>query len=82
VANGRVTADPLQVTLLTAVAPIGAKVSVLSIKDCVDYCKSPEGEKENIFVIAKFPENGLAVVEGSLDMRTTCRADRYRLPLR
>jgi len=68
VTNDKVAADPLQVTLLTAVAPIGAKVSVLSIKDCVDYCNSPEAEKENIFIIAKFPEDGLALVEGGLDM--------------
>lgn len=68
VTNDKVAADPLQVTLLTAVAPIGAKVSVLSIKDCVDYCNGPEAEKENIFIIAKFPEDGLALVEGGLDM--------------
>lgn len=68
VTNDRVAADPLQVTLLTAVAPIGANVSVLSIKDCVDYCNGPEAEKESIFVIAKFPEDGLALVEGGLDM--------------
>ncbi|MGQ9493881.1 MAG: PTS system mannose/fructose/N-acetylgalactosamine-transporter subunit IIB [Anaerolineae bacterium] len=70
VTNDQVAADPLQVTLLKAVAPIGAKVSVLSIKDCVAYCNgNPEAEKENIFIIAKFPEDGLALVENGLKMR-------------
>jgi len=63
-----VAADPLQVTLLKAVAPIGATVSVLSIKDCVAYCNSPAADNENIFIIAKFPEDGLALVEEGLDM--------------
>lgn len=66
VTNDKVAADPLQVTLLKAVAPLNAKVSVLSIKDCVDYCNSPEAEKENIFVLAKFPEDGLALLEAGL----------------
>lgn len=68
VTNDTVAADPLQVTLLKAVAPLTAKVSVLSIKDCVDYCNSPEAENENIFIIAKFPEDGLALVAGGLNM--------------
>lgn len=68
VTNDVVAGDPLQVTLLKAVAPLTAKVSVLSIKDCVAYCKGPEAEKENIFIIAKFPEDGLALVESGLNM--------------
>ena len=68
VTNDVVAGDPLQVTLLKAVAPLTAKVSVLSIKDCVTYCNSPDAENENIFVIAKFPEDGLALVTGGLKM--------------
>jgi mannose/fructose/N-acetylgalactosamine-specific phosphotransferase system component IIB len=68
VTNDIVAKDPLQVTLLKAVAPLTAKVSVLSIKDCVAYCNSPEAEKENIFIIAKYPEDGLALVENGLNM--------------
>ena len=68
VTNDVVAGDPLQVTLLKAVAPLTAKVSVLSIKDCVAYCNSPDAENENIFVIAKFPEDGLALVTGGLKM--------------
>ncbi len=66
VTNDKVAADNLQVTLLKAVAPLNAKVSVLSIKDCVDYCNSPAAESENIFVLAKFPEDGLALIENGL----------------
>jgi mannose/fructose/N-acetylgalactosamine-specific phosphotransferase system component IIB len=68
VTNDGVASDPLQVTLLKAVAPLTAKVSVLSIKDCVAYCNSSEAEKENIFIIAKFPEDGLKLVEEGLKM--------------
>jgi mannose/fructose/N-acetylgalactosamine-specific phosphotransferase system component IIB len=68
VTNDRVAADPLQVTLLKAVAPIGATVSVLSIKDCVACCNGPQADDENIFIIAKFPEDGLALVEEGLNM--------------
>ena len=68
VTNDIVAGDNLQVTLLKAVAPLTAKVSVLSIKDCVAYCTSPEAEKENIFIIAKYPEDGLALVETGLNM--------------
>ena len=50
VTNDKVAQDPMQVTLLKAVTPIGAKVSVLSVADCVKYCQSPESEKENIFI--------------------------------
>ena len=68
VTNDKVASDPIQVTLLKAVAPIGAEVSVLSIEDCVEYCNSPKAENENIFIIAKFPEDGVALVDGGLDM--------------
>ena len=68
VTNDTVAGDPLQVTLLKAVAPLTAKVSVLSIKDCVAYCNSPAAEKESIFIIAKYPEDGLALVEEGLNV--------------
>jgi mannose/fructose/N-acetylgalactosamine-specific phosphotransferase system component IIB len=68
VTNDAVASDPLQVTLLKAVAPLTAKVSVLPIKECVEYCSSPQAEPENIFIIAKYPEDGLALVEAGLNM--------------
>ncbi|MGV8049800.1 MAG: PTS system mannose/fructose/N-acetylgalactosamine-transporter subunit IIB [Anaerolineaceae bacterium] len=68
VTNDKVASDPLQVTLLKAVTPIGGKVSILTIQDCVNYCLSSEAEKENIFIITKFPEDGLALVENGLQL--------------
>ena len=68
VTNDVVANDPLQVTLLKAVAPLTAKVSVLTIKDCVAYCNSPAAENESIFILAKYPEDGLALVEEGLNM--------------
>jgi PTS system mannose-specific IIB component len=70
VANDVVANDPLQVTLLKAVAPMGAKVSVMTIEDCVAYCQSPESAKENIFIITKYPEDGLALIEHGLELDT------------
>jgi len=68
VTNDKVAQDPMQVTLLKAVTPIGAKVSVLSVADCVKYCQSAESEKENIFIIAKYPEDGCELVERGLQI--------------
>lgn len=68
VTNDKVANDPLQITLLKAVTPIGAEVSVLTVEDCVKYCLSPEAEKENIFVIAKMPEDGWELVERGLSI--------------
>lgn len=69
VTNDRVAADPLQQTLLRAVAPPGLRVSVLSVKACADYCASPAAEKESIFIIAKTPEDVLGLVEAGLDIK-------------
>jgi len=70
VTNDKVAKDPMQVTLLKAVTPIGSKVSILTIEECVDYCMSPEAEDENIFIITKFPEDGLALIEEGLEIDT------------
>jgi mannose/fructose/N-acetylgalactosamine-specific phosphotransferase system component IIB len=69
VTNDKVAADPMQQTLLKAVAPQGRKVSVLSVKDCADYCRSPAAEKESIFVIAKTPEDVLGLMEAGMDIK-------------
>ena len=68
VTNDQVAADPIQVTLLKAVAPIGAEVSVFSLDETVEYCNSPEAQDEGIFIIAKFPEDGVALLERGLEM--------------
>ena len=68
VCNDLVAQDALQVAVLKAVAPAGVKVSILGIKETVDYCLGPEGEKEQIFILAKFPEDGLGLVENGLNL--------------
>ena len=70
VTNDVVANDPLQKTILNAVAPIDAKVSILTVKDCVNYCNKPESSKEKIFIIAKLPEDGLALVKNGLKIET------------
>ena len=66
VTNDKVAADPMQQTLLKAVAPANTKVSVLSVKACADYCNSPAAEKEDIFIIAKNPEDVVGLLEAGL----------------
>jgi mannose/fructose/N-acetylgalactosamine-specific phosphotransferase system component IIB len=68
VTNDAVASDPMQVTLLKAVAPLGKKVSVLSVADTVAYCNSPESENEHIFIIAKWPEDGVGLVDAGLEL--------------
>jgi mannose/fructose/N-acetylgalactosamine-specific phosphotransferase system component IIB len=68
VTNDGVAADPLQVTLLKAVAPLGKKVSVLSITDTVAYCSDPATAEERIFIIAKWPEDGVGLIDEGLDL--------------
>ncbi|HEY9089309.1 MAG TPA: PTS sugar transporter subunit IIB [Anaerolineaceae bacterium] len=68
VCNDGVANDPLQVSILKAVAPSGAKVSILGVKDTVQFCQSPEGQSDKIFVLAKFPEDGWGLVENGLDL--------------
>jgi mannose/fructose/N-acetylgalactosamine-specific phosphotransferase system component IIB len=68
VCNDQVANDPLQVAVLKAVAPPGIKVLIMGVKDTVAYCQSPETEKEKIFILAKFPEDGLGLVENGLKL--------------
>jgi mannose/fructose/N-acetylgalactosamine-specific phosphotransferase system component IIB len=68
VCNDMVAKDPLQVAVLKAVAPEGIKVSIMGVKETVDYCLSPESQAEKIFILAKFPEDGLGLVENGLKL--------------
>ena len=68
VCNDNVAKDPLQIAVLKAVAPQGAKVSIMGVKETADYCLSPQSENEKIFVLAKFPEDGWGLVENGLKL--------------
>ena len=68
VCNDNVAKDPLQIAVLKAVAPPGAKVSIMGVKETADYCLSPQSENEKIFVLAKFPEDGWGLVENGLKL--------------
>ncbi|HYF92247.1 MAG TPA: PTS sugar transporter subunit IIB [Symbiobacteriaceae bacterium] len=65
VCNDKVAVDPIQKIMLPQAAR-GVRTSVLSIKDTLQYCASPEGQPEQILLIAKFPADGLALLEGGL----------------
>jgi mannose/fructose/N-acetylgalactosamine-specific phosphotransferase system component IIB len=68
VCNDLVANDPLQVAVLKAVAPSGAKVSIMTVKDTADYCLNPNSQNEKIFILAKFPEDGWGLVENGLNL--------------
>ena len=68
VANDKVAADPMQQTLLKAVAPSGVKVSVLGVKACAEACRGDAAQKESIFIIAKVPEDVVGLVEAGLPL--------------
>jgi len=65
VCNDKVAKDPIQKMMLPAAAR-GVKTSVLSVADTLAYCASPAAEKERIFIIAEFPSDALALLDGGL----------------
>ena len=65
VCNDKVAVDPIQKMMLPQAAR-GVKTSVLSVADTLAYAAKPEAQEEKIMVIAKFPADGLALVEGGL----------------
>ncbi len=68
VTNDKVAADAFQATLLKAVAPKGYKVSILSVKECADYCVNPDAAQEKIFVLAKLPSDVVGLIEAGLKL--------------
>ena len=52
--------------MMLPAAARGVKTSVLSVADTLAYCASPEAEQERIFIIAKFPSDALALLDGGL----------------
>ena len=65
VANDEVAADEFQRVLLPQ-ASRGVPTSVLSIADTVAHCTSPAADREQIMILAKFPSDALALVEGGI----------------
>lgn len=65
VCNDKVSKDPIQKLMLPQAAR-GVKTSVLSVKETLDYCNSPQAANEKIFIIAKFPQDALELIKGGL----------------
>lgn len=65
VCNDKVAVDPIQKMMLPQAAR-GVRTSVLSVADTLAYTAKPEAQAEKIMIIAKFPADGLALVEGGL----------------
>ena len=65
VCNDKVAVDPIQKVMLPAAAR-GVKCSVLSVADTLAVCTGPQAEKDRIFVIAKFPKDAIALLDGGL----------------
>jgi len=65
VANDDVAADEFQRVLLPQAAR-GVPTSVLSIADTIAHCASPAAAGEQIMILAKFPSDALALIEGGV----------------
>lgn len=65
VCNDKVAVDPIQKVMLPAAAR-GVKCSVLSVADTLTTCTAPAAEKDRIFIIAKFPADAVALLDGGL----------------
>jgi PTS system mannose-specific IIB component len=65
VCNDKVSKDPIQKIMLPAAAR-GVKCSVLSVEETLAYCVAPKDPKERIFIIAKFPADAVALLDGGL----------------
>lgn len=68
VTNDKVARDPIQQMLLPQAAR-GVPTSVLSVDDTLKYIKSPKGQSERIFVLAKLPQDALRLLEGGLQSK-------------
>lgn len=65
VANDEVAADEFQRVLLPQAAR-GVRTSVLSVADTVAHCTSDAAAGEQIMILAKFPDDCLALLEGGV----------------
>lgn len=63
VTNDKVAADPIQ-RMALPMAARGNTVYVLSIADCIKYAQ--DNPNEILFIIAKHPEDALAIIESGL----------------
>jgi mannose/fructose/N-acetylgalactosamine-specific phosphotransferase system component IIB len=63
VTNDQVATDALQKMLLPQAAR-GVATSVLSVDDTLKFLTSPEGQKARVMILAKFPKDGLRLIEG------------------
>lgn len=77
--NDKVAADPIQKMFLPQAAR-GIKTSVLTVAETVDYIKSDKADKEKIMVIAKFPEDALALLEAGVQPREVNVGNQALLP--
>ncbi|MTI94544.1 MAG: PTS sugar transporter subunit IIB [Firmicutes bacterium] len=77
--NDKVANDPVQKMLLPQAAR-GIKTSVLSIAETVEYVKSEKAAKEKIMIIAKFPEDALALLEAGVEPQEVNVGNQAMLP--
>ncbi len=66
VTNDYVANDPIQKMALPLAAR-GTTVLVLTVDDCITYAK--EHPEETMFVIAKFPSDGLRLIESGVEIQ-------------
>jgi PTS system mannose-specific IIB component len=66
VTNDEVAGDEMQKMLLPQAAR-GVKTSVLTVAETIDYCNGDRASSERSMIIAKFPSDALALIEGGVE---------------
>lgn len=66
VVNDDVANDPIQKVLLPKAAR-GVKTTVLSVEDALAYVADAAHAEERIMILAKFPQDGLRLLQGGLN---------------
>jgi len=77
--NDKVAKDPVQKMLLPQAAR-GIKTSVLSVAETAEYVNSEKAQQEKIMIIAKFPEDALALLEAGVEPKEVNVGNQAMVP--
>lgn len=68
VANDEVARDATQKALLKLAAPVGVKVSILSVADAAALLAGPKLAREKVMVLVRDPQSLLGLMEGGVEL--------------
>lgn len=68
VANDEVARDATQKSLLKLAAPVGVKVSILSVTEAAALLVGPKAAKDRVMVLVRDPQSLLALMDGGVEL--------------